>query len=349
MADVFLELGMGSILLVILGLLLFMGVYLIYRARNTRFHSAILLSLFFFCTAAYYGELVAREAGIPIPFAIEGATIEGFVFTELFFLIKAFFTSYTALFKRLLLFCILLAAVDIIFSIYRDIPKDAVIGRIGWTLANDIQILVLSTWQISIGMTFYLRYRKEITLITAKRRYLLLGMSGLVSVAIVPIDAVGTFLAVFLGVDYDYFLLFIVFLILLFVILNFLIWVKPEQLQPSIPVAMESTAAQASPGAPPNSKKEYRVMDIVNYLGDQISVRVGKSPDAIKGLLVIALERELGPSYFRTVSIDEFKAVLTGTFARDVKDQHIEGIEAILGEITKELDKDPSLLMMTLF
>src|SRR5271157_2614577 len=133
MTDLLLELGTGSILVVTIGLLLFMGFYLIFRARSTRFRSAILLSLYFFFTAGYYGEIIIREAGIPISFAIEGAIIEGFVFTGLIFLIKAFFYGYTLLFKRLLFICMLIAVVNIFFSIYQDTPSGVVIGRIGRT------------------------------------------------------------------------------------------------------------------------------------------------------------------------------------------------------------------------
>ncbi len=88
-------------------------------------------------------------------------------------------------------------------------------------------------------------------------------------------------------------------------------------------------------------------MEIIKYLGNQLSKKINISPPAARGLLKLAIKDELGPfKPLNQINFNDLKSVIENTLSLRLKKLEIPNSEILVEYLLHQLTKNQSLITM---
>lgn len=88
------------------------------------------------------------------------------------------------------------------------------------------------------------------------------------------------------------------------------------------------------------------LMNVIDYIGGKLASKLNKSPGAVKGLFLMAIDKELGELGLYTVNLSKLILVTNNSLKNLLMDIGIDGAEAIVADLARDLVKNQSLLLM---
>jgi hypothetical protein len=87
-------------------------------------------------------------------------------------------------------------------------------------------------------------------------------------------------------------------------------------------------------------------VDLVSYLGDYLAKLIGKSPSAVKGLILLSIQSELGEGVIYVMKLKQISTVINGALKRRLESMGIDKVGEIVNNLSSKMIEDQSLLMM---
>jgi hypothetical protein len=88
-------------------------------------------------------------------------------------------------------------------------------------------------------------------------------------------------------------------------------------------------------------------MQIIYYLGELISEKIGISPSASRGLLKLSIKDEFGPyESLESLGLTHYQKVIQNSLKKRFIDLKVENFEKLVNLLLDELMKHQSLLTM---
>ncbi len=88
-------------------------------------------------------------------------------------------------------------------------------------------------------------------------------------------------------------------------------------------------------------------LEIINFLGELLSKRIGISPPAARGLIKLAIKDQMGPfSPLESLSFINLKQVLENSLKDRLIKINVDNIPILIEELVEQLTKNQSLMVM---
>ncbi len=88
-------------------------------------------------------------------------------------------------------------------------------------------------------------------------------------------------------------------------------------------------------------------MEIINFLGEILSKKIGISPPAARGLIKLAIKDQIGPfSQIESLNFNSLKKVIENTLKDRLIKINVNNIPILIKELVEQLTKNQSLMVM---
>lgn len=218
-----------------------------------------------------------------------------------------------------------------------------------------IQISIALAWLAFAAIKAYNDSRNEKVEIWVKKRYLFVGISNLLYAVIsfsyffFPTDGLAYASPNALVAD-----AVVVPLHLVYVILNMFAWLMPNWFKRYLNgghalIEFDKDAEMLRDLSPSISEQVLttpELMKAIDYLGAKLAKLINQSPDAAKGLFLVAIEKEFGEFGLHVLKIDNLLRVVNNSLKQMLLDLHVEEPDKIVVSLSDEIFKNQSLFLM---
>lgn len=137
-------------------------------------------------------------------------------------------------------------------------------------------------------------------------------------------------------------------------ILSFLAWTMPgwfkRLLNGGKSLAVPSQSQDISSDVPGEVKDKAfttpELMKVIDYLGNKLAAMIKKPTGAAKGLLIMAIDKELGEFGLYTTHLSQLLKVTRNSLKELIKGVGIEDADAIVVQLSDEIVKNQSMFLM---
>lgn len=326
------------------------GIFLIKRGGIKRSKTHLYLGLFFLSFSFMVFSLMAQSFGLEYSWVICAAVVQITIFLAINFIRSTFYLKGQGWFRFILMLCVSIGILNFVFAFYYDLPQSYILGRIGFTIATDIQFIIVGAWQIWLSIRDYKRIINTSAADTIKTRYLQFTINSFLMPGFSLIDLFGTLFEIYLGFDYKIAVFMILIVAFSYCLQNFLIWVVFQKEFPlRLPSEVKQTIAKFI------SENEIDdlpletvlptniVMDVISYFGEVLSIKINKTPASCKGLIYLAISGDLGNEGIYKLTFRKFLKVLKHGLNERLTSLNIQGVDQITDEMTEEAEKNKSM------
>jgi hypothetical protein len=88
------------------------------------------------------------------------------------------------------------------------------------------------------------------------------------------------------------------------------------------------------------------IMDLVSYLGDYLAKIIGKPPSAVKGLIFISIQSQLGEGAIYVMKLKEITNVINGALKARLEAIGIGNVDEVVKRLSEKMVDEQSVLMM---
>ncbi|MHA1680333.1 MAG: hypothetical protein ACTSUE_04955 [Promethearchaeota archaeon] len=302
--------------------------------------------------------MLIRAAGFPIIFMHSIIVTYIVTLTGILFVKLGFFMNRTSPFKYLIVLSTVFFVLGLYMAYLQENPLTYTVGRLWRTIFSNIQFMLVASWHARVSFHDYKRILKMELSRSVKKRYLIFGIASLLIASTSIIDIIGTFLSIYAGVDYLYVMLPLLVLIFIYCIMNFLIWIMPnwykkflerDSLKEVKPMKGIVSGAGSDGGGVKSPGKKIpglKVMELIDYYGAWLAERISKEPSACKGLLLMAIETELGEDGIYALNLGNMLEVFKNALHKKLEALGITKHDKIIKDLLEELVEYQSLLSL---
>ena len=337
---------LGIMVVIFILLIVFLvssGAFIINRAQRSHNKSLYYLSLFFISLATSFIITIMKELGISVFHVLSTAVDNVVVIAGFLFVQKAFFTRKKKVMRVLFIIAMILEGVNYIYAILQEIPVYEDIGRLGRTWVGNLVIIMVSLNHAFFSLRDYSKVKPTHLTSRVKIRYLLFGLASISVTLTSVLDIIGTNLAIYLNIEYFLFLAIIFLLTLFYCTVNFSIWViLPQKFnEMGSKIEISNNFKNKIP-----SIRGTRSIHLVDYFGDWLCSKINKNPSACKGLLLVAINSELGPEGLYWLNYSGFVTVVKNTLRNNLAMLKVPNINEIISDFLHFLEENKSLFAM---
>ncbi|HME56360.1 MAG TPA: hypothetical protein VKM55_29445 [Candidatus Lokiarchaeia archaeon] len=280
------------------------------------------------------------------------------IYTKMFF-----YVGKKSKFKMVLVIVVTLRVIEFIETnisgyavpTYQSVPPDRYGLYYFHVIVVVAQLCVSFSWLSWASFKAYSQSKQEKVELWVRKRYLLIGVSnalyvfGAFAFFIEPID--GLAYASPNGLASD---IVIPTLVMGYFILSTLAFVVPSWFKHLLnsrqvlkKVGKDDELFQdISPAIVDQAMNSSQVLHAIDYLGGKLAVMIDKKPDAAKGFIMMAIEKETGELGLSVLRLDNLLRVVNNSLKQMMIDFHIDGYDYIVTKLSDEIVKNQSLFLM---
>lgn len=344
------------VLIVFIAIMAFLttsGVFLLRRSTFKRDPSNLYLGIFFLSFASMIFSLLAKPFGLNLSYLVAAAVAQAVIFFLLRFVQVTFYIKERIVSATSLLLFVILGACNFIFAYLYDQPATILIGRIGFTLAIDIQFILVATWQTQLSMRDFIRITSISTSAHIRKRYRDLILNSVFMILFPSLDLIGTLVSMSTGIDYFIFVVFLLIDSMVYCIHSFYLWVVYPQRGRSAETASmkDESGIMVIPEMEGDEAVSKiltlgTVMDLIAYFGEILARFIKKDPASCKGLLYMAIVGYLGDDEIYKLTYKKFVSVLNNGLPERLRLLQVEGVDEIISKLVQEADEKKSMFTM---
>ncbi|MHA1679527.1 MAG: hypothetical protein ACTSUE_00870 [Promethearchaeota archaeon] len=341
------------------------AVHLLIRGLKLRLYYLLLLSLTFVLFILTYVLAYVVEYAISTPKWVRGLFSFDYPITLIFFTRRVYYSRRKSAFKFVLAITVMLKVVHFLFVTLFDfkfplpsvLPANQMFHYQVYILISCIMVWLPFGW---LARASYKAYRATLTGDIdswVKKRNLLLVIASSIFIIIpaayyiAPPDGTGyQSLGGFISATWSS------SLILSSSFVWFLCWLIPDWLKKLLGERPSSTMKEEIESATDYQDKVFphaqkimnnkEVLMVIDHIGNELAKTINKSPGAVKGLLIIAIDAEIGDFGMYALKLDDLVRVLKGGVRERLKILGINDATTITNDVVETLIKEQSILTM---
>ena len=320
------------------------GLYLLKRAEITNLDALNYLGAFFLFTAGNYIFILLSSFEWDMAFFIAPILLTISIVMALLFAKNAFYLKNNLIFNTLIIITVSFGFLSQIFAYLQTMDAFSDIGRLGRTFFSNIMIIFSATWHAKLAIRDYIRFSNKPVEKYIQMRYLLFGITSIIGITISIIDMLGTVLEINGMAQYEITLSILMMITLVYVLLNFLVWVMPEKFRKFL-----NGASHASIGKDKNVPVagKTRAYKIIDYYGNILSPIIGKTRDACKGLILVATIEVLGENGIYKLDLQSLITIFDISLRKSMEKLNLSNIDTIIKTLINDIKENKSLFLVT--
>jgi hypothetical protein len=318
------------------------------------FGIAIIINGFFFFSKFFYNllDIQAGKVSIPeIPYVL--SIIPGIIFIK-----KTFHANKN---RPIVILVWIIYAVSAVASIssgfMEELTTDNMVFRIVRYSADDLVVYpVVFTWNIVNGIRAY-KQNATTTTRFVRLRFVYFALGHLAGIVTGVLDFLS---GIVLPELYDIYAPFSVFCAVFYGLFMYLTWFPPAVLNKGAvdaiprmaPAPLETGASAGKPGSAHEAGSTVDLsqkMRVIEHFGTILSRKIGKSPAACSGLLLVCIEDHLGKDSVFRMGIKDLEAVISNVLPGRLNTLGVAGAKEAVAALKEELSANVSLLTMSMF
>ncbi|HME55787.1 MAG TPA: hypothetical protein VKM55_26510 [Candidatus Lokiarchaeia archaeon] len=317
------------------------GIGITYKAIKKRLSNVIFFALFQLTFGSYFLFLLFKNFGglafVP-DFMLEMIYCSSVTFFFLFNF-TTFFAKNRPFFITFFSACVVLSGISCTLAFgsasASGIGIYNILDFIRYFLDDCVFVQIVSIPSLIVALQCVVKARRECIQSYIRSRYILYSISLIVSSGVSILNFVSIIVS-----TYSFYIVVAIGLFSLWeILLSYFTWFFPAALikiRSNVEFEGDPWISQEmSEHLPAN-----RIMNIIDYFGNLLSNAIGKSSDACKGLLIIAITRTYGENGLNNITIDELRLVFTSELKKMLSTSNVSVPEGFLENLAKRLDKD---------